>query len=383
MPVENYFLLLSALLLCVYAVLIQAYGNWFRRLKEFIPAAGQNPLTHFSIIIPARNEEQNIGACIRAIETGSYPRDLFEIIVADDFSTDQTARVVMELHAEFGNIRLLRLEEIVHSKINSYKKKSIESAIAVSANEWIVTTDADCIPPPRWLEYFDACIRKDDPVFIAAPVMFLNDGSLLSVFQCLDFISLQGITAASVSAGFHSMCNGANLAYRKSVFAEVGGFRGIDQLASGDDMLLMHKIRQQHPGRIAYVFSKAVIVRTLPMPDWKSFINQRLRWASKATAYTDKKIFAVLLLVYFVNLLILLQLPLGLFYPGFFFSFLICCVLKGLVEFPFMYAAAGFFDMRNCLWWFIPMQPLHILYTVISGFFGKFGKYTWKGRSVQ
>ena len=106
-------------------------------------------------------------------------------------------------------------------------------------------------------------------------------------------MTLQGITGASVFKKVHAMCNGANLAYQKDVFFEVGGFEGIDQVASGDDMLLMHKIQTRYPNEIMFLKSKDVIVTTRAAESLKEFINQRIRWASKADRYTDKKITAV------------------------------------------------------------------------------------------
>jgi cellulose synthase/poly-beta-1,6-N-acetylglucosamine synthase-like glycosyltransferase len=271
----------------------------------------------------------------------------------------------------------------VKEKINSYKKKAIEKAIEESRFKWIITTDADCEVTSQWLQLFNMHIQENNVVFIAAPVILKNNRSFLSIFQCLDLISLQGITAASVSAGFHSMCNGANLGYRKDIFYEVNGFRGIDNIASGDDMLLMHKIKLKYPEQIGYIFNQNAIVKTLPMPDWKSFINQRIRWASKATRYDDKRIFWVLLLVYLFNFYLVVLPFLSIFYPYLFFYWLILLVGKILCEMPFMYAVAKFFGMKKLLWWFPFMQPFHIIYTVASGLLGKFGKYEWKGRSVK
>jgi cellulose synthase/poly-beta-1,6-N-acetylglucosamine synthase-like glycosyltransferase len=141
------------------------------------------------------------------------------------------------LQKTFSNIQLISLKNLIDENINSYKKRAIELAIAQSKYDWIVTTDADCIVLQSWLHLFDAYIQKKERVFIAAPVMFHCDNSFLSTFQCLDFLSLQGITAASVYAGAHSMCNGANLAYKKTAFYEVDGFKNADHIASGDDML--------------------------------------------------------------------------------------------------------------------------------------------------
>jgi cellulose synthase/poly-beta-1,6-N-acetylglucosamine synthase-like glycosyltransferase len=366
-----------------YCILIFSYQRWFFKLKQFVPLPQMQYRTAFSIIIPARNEEMNIANCINSILQNDYPKHLFEIIVVDDFSEDSTATIIQQLQSNYSNIKLIQLENIVGKQINSYKKKAIETAIGNASHEWIITTDADCEVRNDWLNLFDKYIQQTNSVFIAAPVMFKNDSSFLSVFQCLDFMSLQGITAASVSAGFLSMCNGANLAYKKSAFYEVNGFKGVDDIASGDDMLLMHKIKTKHPKQIGYLFHPNAIVSTLPANSRKIFFNQRIRWASKATSYDDKRIFSVLLLVYFFNLYLLI-LPFFAFYDLFFLKFwLILLGAKTIFELGFMYPVAKFFSLKKILRWFPAMQLFHIVYTVVSGFLGKFGKYEWKGRSVK
>ena len=370
-------------LTAAYCVLILFYLKCFNQLKHFKPTETVKPLNRFSIIIPARNEEANIEKCIRSIVQNNYPADLFEIIVVDDFSSDKTSLVVQNLQQQFLNLRLIQLKNIAGSIINSYKKKAIETGIYQSSFEWIVTTDADCVVPKEWLRLFDAYIQNNDSVFVVAPVKFISKNSLLSIFQSLDFISLQGITAASVSAGFHSMCNGANLAYSKNAFNSVNGFKGIDDIASGDDMLLMHKIKQQNPGQTGYLFSSGAIVETLPMPGWKSFINQRIRWASKASSYKDKRIFIVLLLVYLFNLCLLLLPFLSIFHSGLLTYWFYFLLAKTVFEMVFMYAVSKFFKEQKLLWWFPLMQPLHIAYTVVSGWLGSFKKYDWKGRRVK
>lgn len=383
MQIITYFIYFTAVLLIIYLLLINLYFFWFSRLNQFQPKENLKPLTGFSIIIPARNEAENIGACIQSILDNNYPKELFEIIVADDFSTDVTPAVVESFMQQHSNIRMVTLSKIIDQNINSYKKRAIEICIAQSKFDWIVTTDADCNIPQQWLGLYDAFIQTNKTVFVAAPVMFICNRTFLSIFQCLDFISLQGITAASVSAGFHSMCNGANLAYSKAVFYEVNGFKNADHIASGDDMLLMHKVKAKHPSSIGYLFNQSAIVTTAAMPDWKSFINQRIRWASKATNYKEKKIFSVLLLVYFMNLSFLILFILCCFYPALFYFLLVFILTKALFELPFMYAASRFYGLQKLMIWFVLMQPFHISYMIISGWLGKFGSYKWKGRKVK
>lgn len=377
-------IILTAVLLSVYCLLLLFYRQWFLRLSVFRFDSATEPQIRFSIIIPARNEENSIQQCLSTVLDQEYPAAFFEVIVINDHSTDQTESIVRSMQQSYGNLRLLNLtDHLQGSVLNAYKKKSIELAIGRCNGAWVVTTDADCTVSARWLKTFDAYIREKDPVFIAAPVMFSNDGSFLSLFQLLDFMSLQGITAAAVSAGYHTMCNGANIAYRKDVFNEVGQFKGIDEIASGDDMLLMYKIKQKYPGRLGYLYSEESIVTTAPMPDWKSFFNQRIRWASKADKYQDKSIFWTLVLVYAVNALLLALLLISVFSENRFGNWLVLVAVKTLMELCFMIPVSKFFHQKKWLVWFPLMQPFHIIYTVFAGWLGKFGTYQWKGRTVK
>lgn len=189
------------------------------------------------------------------------------------------------------------------------------------------------------------------------------------------------------------MCNGANLAYTKKAFTEVNGFKGIDNIASGDDMLLMHKIYTQQPDKVFFLKSKEVIVETAPMKTIQDFFNQRIRWASKADKYDDKRIIAVLLLVYLFNVLLLLlpvisviknyQLSIINYQFSLIQLWLALLLCKTIVELIFLFPVASFFNRKNLLWFFPPAQPFHILYTVIAGWLGKFGTYQWKERKVS
>ena len=361
-------------------------------MRNYKPKTVNNKLkTRISVIIPARNEAENIAACLDSICDQSYPPSLFEVLVVDDHSTDNTASIVRPYQNK--NVNLISLKDFVGDELNSYKKKAIEIAIARSTGELIVTTDADCLVKKNWLQTIAAFYEAYDPAFIAAPVAINCSNRFIEIFQALDFMTLQGITGASVYKNIHSMCNGANLAYTKKAFEEVGGFTGIDNIASGDDMLLMHKIYKQWPGKVMYLKSKEVIVHTAPVHSVKAFFNQRIRWASKADKYDDKRIFIVLLIVYLVNALLLflpiMALVVHVQYSIFNIRYSIIEVwitlllLKTFAELVFLYPVARFFNKRSLLWLFPLMQPFHILYTVIAGWLGKFGTYKWKGRQVK
>ncbi|HLX93190.1 MAG TPA: glycosyltransferase family 2 protein, partial [Puia sp.] len=221
-----------------------------------------------------------------------------------------------------------------------------------------------------------------DAKFIAAPVKIDCGKGVLDIFQTLDFISLQGITAASVAGRFHSMCNGANLAYEKKAFAEVGGFRGIDQIPSGDDLLLMHKIYLKYPEHVKYLKNENAIVVTDPQITWREFLNQRVRWASKADSYDDKRIFYVLVLVFCFNLAFLALAVAGFFDSRYWLFALALLAAKSIIEIPFISTCARFYGQGELMKYFVLLEPVHIIYVIVTGFWGRFGSYYWKGRKI-
>ena len=368
-----------AILASIYALLLLAYRYWFSKLKPFESTQIHTEFTRFTVVIPARNEATNIKACLDSILAQDYPKEHFEVIVIDDFSEDDTAFIVKAFGHDFPNVRLLSLADYFKpGEMNSFKKKAIEKAVSQANGQWIVTTDADCIIPKQWLSIYNEYILENKPVFVAAPVMFIKEAGILNEFQLLDFLALQGITAAAVGAGKHSMSNGANLAFEKSAFIAVGGYQGVDQIASGDDMFLMHKMKMTLSNRIGYLFHPGAIVLTKAMGNWKDFIMQRIRWSSKARYYDDNSIFWVLLLVYLYNFSFIVLL-LAKDYQ----MFMVSIALKTIFEIFFLFPVTHFFKLQGQLRYFPLYQPLHIAYTLVAGLFGQVKTYTWKGRRVK
>lgn len=375
--------IITLLLLVAYGILLAFYHHSFRKLPEYKHVENDySPTTKITVLIPARNERLHIAACLDSILAQDYPAALLQCIVIDDHSEDDTAAIVTRYRQK--GIELLSLKDILPTgSINAYKKKAIETGVNFATGDLIVTTDADCTAGPGWLKTIAHCYENSSAKFIAGPVKMNRLNGPLFSFQSLDFLSLQGITAASVHNGFHSMCNGANLAYAREAFLSVEGFTGIDTLASGDDMLLMHKIATSFPGKVRYLKSKAAIVTTEPAKTTREFLQQRIRWASKAQAYEDKSVFKVLLLVYLLNLLLLIILIAAFFsYHQFLWALLFLGIKTG-IELPFMNAVARFYKERRLLVLFPFFQPVHIVYTVLAGSFGQFGSYEWKGRRVR
>ena len=378
--VIHFLIAASGILLLAYALLIFYYHRSWDQIPPPTESLQDATLDiKVSVIIPARNEALHIEKCLDSLLTQSYPAEFTEIVVVNDFSTDSTADLVAKHPLP---CKLINLSDHVSGFINSYKKKAIETGISLSSGELITCTDADCSMGNDWVRVLVNAYQKEDLRFIAAPVNIISNGSWLSIFQILDFISLQGITGAAVNKNLYPMCNGANLAYTRKAYDAVGGFMEINHIASGDDMLLMKKIQSKYPDKIRYLKDPAAIVDTVPAENIKAFLNQRIRWASKISHYKHPATFVTLALVYLVNASLLLIFA-GCFFYSHWRWLLILIAFKTISEYFFVSKVAGFFKQQSLMKYFPLCQPFHILYTVIAGSFGSFGKYEWKNRKVK
>ncbi|WP_118976132.1 glycosyltransferase [Taibaiella koreensis] len=379
-------IIISLSLFLAYALLMMVYARGWRRVRSVHDAVATGTLPRISIIIPARNEAAHIGSCLQSILAQPYPAGMLELLVIDDFSTDGTESIAESLLTG-GKGRVLQLKQYLSEteRLNAYKKKALEIAIHEARGEWIVTTDADCLAPQGWLKALGNAMQNEQLQFVVAPVSFVpaDRRTMLYYFQSLDFMTMQGITAASAVLRLGNMCNGANLAFRKSAYIAVDGYRGIDHIASGDDMMLMYKIQQQFPQGIGYLKAPEAVMSTPAQPDWHSFLNQRIRWSSKADKYDDKKLTLILALVYFFNCSFIALAVAGFVHWRYWLWLLGLLLVKTVVELLFLAPVAAFYGKRKELLWFPLLQPLHILYIILAGFLGKFGSYQWKGRRVK
>lgn len=370
------FLLIFLILLVLYSFLIDFYRRAWNQIPVF--EINENKNVRVSVVIAVRNEEKYLPGLITMLEKQNFPKDLYEVIIVDDHSEDNTFSILQSSTSKHLSLTTLQLPEGISSK-----KKAIEAGIKSATGILIITTDADCSMGASWIKSYVSFYKITGADFIAAPVVMNEHNTFRDIFQTLDFLAMQAITGASVYKRFHTMCNGANLAYTKEAFDQVNGFEGIDQIPSGDDMLLMHKIFSRYPDKVYYMKNKEAIVTTHPETSWKNFIHQRIRWASKAVHFKDKRIFYALLLTYLLNVCYLV-LAMAAITKISWLSFLLMFILaKILIEFPFLNAAAIFFGQHRLMKYFPFLQPIHILYVIVAGWLGRFGSYEWKSRIIK
>ena len=341
------------------------------------------PSIKVSVLIAARNEEDTIQLCLGDLLLQDYPKDLLEIIVVDDHSTDLTAVKILEMGS--SQIHLIKLNE--PNVLNSYKKKAISTAIAQAKGDLIITTDADCRMGVSWVSNLTSRFVDDGLKMVSAPVAFLDNGTIFQKFQSMEFANLIGLGAAAIGNGFPFTCNGANLGYSKETFYEMNGFSGIDDLASGDDELLLHKVALKYPDKIGFVKSKEALVYTHAKKDLSDFLKQRKRWASKSVKYKNKRMIIISITAFFFNVFLIFNLVLSIFFPVFRILFFAQLILKIGLELSLMIPILFFMGQASYIFKVFILLPIYFLlytsYMFFIGLAGNSGKYEWKGRMVR
>jgi len=336
--------------------------------------------TTFSICISFRNEAENLPVLLNSLKGLNYPDQLTEIILVDDHSTDNSVEIITKFCQENAVFQPKMTFLSQKSTAKSGKKAALSLAVQHAKNDYIVTTDADCIVPQDWLREFNAFIINRKKKFIAAPVMlFETSSSFLNLFQQLDFLSLQGATMGAFGIKKPFLCNGANLAFCRSNFFRLGGYTGNEDIASGDDLFMMQKFLEDDPDSVGYLKSKNSVVKTQAQTSWHQLINQRKRWAAKASKYKNSVATLVSWAVFLANFAFIL----AIFYLNT-SVFLISIVLfKILIDFLLIALAASFFGKKGYLFGYLVSFLIYPFFTLYIAVSSQLHPFDWKGRSLK
>ena len=359
--------LLGITIIYVLAISWLIYG--FTKINQF-EFIGLPPKTNFSIIVPFRNEAENLPILLESFSKLNYPTDLLEVILVDDESEERLQ--IADFRFQITTIDNIRVS-------NSPKKDAITTAMQIVKTHWVITTDADCVVHKNWLLALDNFIQLNPVSMIAGAVTYDCDNSFLHHFQQLDLASLQGATIGSFGIKKGFMCNGANFAYTKSFFQELKGFEGNSAIASGDDVFLLQKALSQFPEKVAYLKSKNTIVTTKAMNDWKSLFYQRVRWASKTTSYQIAFGKRLGLLIFMMNLGFVYAFVLVIFgiFPWFFHGLLF--IIKFGIDTILIQKTNNFLTKRKVQYLFLS-SLLYPFFSTAVALYCLLGKYEWKGR---
>lgn len=366
---------LFAIVLATYFLFMLALMiGWKRALA--IPLPDMGSIRFISVIIPFRNEESGMEKLIRSLKEIQYPQDHFEIIFVDDHSTDNSLSQLKSLIS--GSVNFL----VIESK-GEGKKMALTTGIDNAKGDIIVTVDADCLIPEDLLVLTNRAFQEEGIQITFGGVVLMAGSSLFSKWQSIEFISLMGSAVATIGWGVFTMCNGANLAFRKSAFYTVGGYQGNESIPSGDDEFLARKILKRFPRSMRFINSKSAVVQTVPASTLGQFIDQRLRWAGK-WRYNESistrwlAIFVVIVQISYLAMMVGLimgsiDLKLGISFAG----------IKFLLDSVFLIRVSKFLGAS---WsWFVcaTMQFVYPFYVLGIGMSSLRSGYEWKGRRLS
>lgn len=374
------FIFISIAYLLLMIALIYGWQQTPGLSPDFSPAE-----TGFSVIIPFRNEAENLPVLLKSLAELQYPSEKIEILLVNDDSEDISVLICEEFRQQHPKMSLKILENSRQS--NSPKKDAITTAIEQAGFEYILTTDADCIVPKLWLQTLNDFIVKNNYSLIAGPVSLFpqEKGKTVKsfrVFEELDVLSLQVAGAGAFGIGQAFMCNSANLCYRKKEFLKVNGFSGNEKIASGDDVFLLQKF-QQKKYKTAFLKSRDAIIETRPQKNLYALISQRIRWAAKAPAYTSlfSKFAGAIVLLMNAGLLGGAVLAMMEIWNS--NLILIIFLLKFNFDFALLFLSAKFFKREQVLrsyFWSSLAYPFFSTYVAMKSLFSG---YEWKGRKFR
>lgn len=332
-------------------------------------------LIPFSVIIPVRNEEHTITQILKHLESQDYPKELFEVIVVDDFSDDGTVdHVLQSMDALDLNVRLVQLED----KSRQGKKHALTAGVNASKYGTILTTDADCWFDKGWMRSYNDTFDETTNM-VAGPVAIRGKG-MFARLQQVEFSGLIGFGAVTISEENPSMCSGANLGFRKHAFKEVGGYTDNLFTPSGDDEFLLFNIMRRFPHSTKFMKSQEAVVSTSAHIQFKPFLNQRTRWTSKWKYNKNGKV-RVSAVLFFLDYLLFYVAVLGAFL-GWFNPILIGGIVlaRFISLLAFVAPINQFLKGKSAFWPLVLFQIIYPMHVLFMGMNSIFGSYTWKGR---
>jgi biofilm PGA synthesis N-glycosyltransferase PgaC len=371
--------LLFSLLYC--GVLVRLLFRWCKVDRTLPVSSG--PALSASIVVAARNEEDHILACVQSCLQQSNPFGSLEVIVVDDQSDDDTCAVLEAI--DDPRFSLMQLGVYRRTTIKGSKKKAIAYGVQHAHGDIILTTDADCTVPPGWAKEMLEHFCEPGVQLVCGPVRIAAPKGLLGYFQALDLTANGLVNAAGMVHGSHDLCSGANLAYRRESFLLADAYEHNYDIASGDDVFLLRRMRELHPEGLRFAYNPSLVVDTRAVGGWGALMRQRLRWAGKLRWMGMNRIFVLAAFVWLQRISWHAGLIAGMltnFRPLLFVS-LAAMLLQFAADALLQSHATKFYHLKSWHPYFLPVWLLHNLYFIGTGLSALLPVSTeWKGRTA-
>ncbi len=338
-----------------------------------------NSVDHsISVLIAMRNEAENIENLLTSLSKQHYKQSNIQIILVDDHSDDDSFALAKKFSTILPELKIIRQEQGLQGK-----KAALQTGLLHCTGEVILCTDSDCIPEENWLCTMSSQFNDKDLMMLSAPVLFHPKENFFHRWMALEFIALVASGAASFGSRFPLMCNGANIAYRRSALDATGGFGGRDGFESGDDIMRMLAIQKMFPNGLKFLKDKAGIVRTNAPQSIKAFIQQRIRWSSKTGKYFSFQILFYAAIVGAMNLLLFLALISCMFIPTIIPVFILLLLFKSLADFPLLKSSSRWAERPMLIYLLLPAEIINAFYVFFMFITAPFLNYSWKGRKMK
>jgi poly-beta-1,6-N-acetyl-D-glucosamine synthase len=354
----------------------------FRLRRQRLSARPDEDLPHVSVVVAARNEADNVDACLSSLLAQNYPSDKYEVIFVDDHSEDDTRALAEAYTDRAPNLCVLSLGDLGDDAVTG-KQHALDHGIRSSRGDIIASTDADCAPPASWLRAMTSRFGENTGVVVGFSVLDAprDRGGLFVKLQSLELLGIFAAFAGGLAWRLAMGCTGNNLAYRRAAYEELGGFMKMGFTVAEDNMFVQW-IDRHTQWQIEVAHSAESLVWTRPMPTYGAFLEQRLRWSSNSL----ENRFAVVwfsVVTYGVNLLLPVTVLLALAGFGSLPWAAGLVALKVLPEWILMARGLSLFGRLDLLLYLPFLPAFHTSYVLLVGLAGLTGKSAWKGRSHQ
>jgi cellulose synthase/poly-beta-1,6-N-acetylglucosamine synthase-like glycosyltransferase len=326
---------------------------------------------YVSVVVAFRNEADNLPLLIQSLVQQSYSSKRYEVILVNDHSTDNWNDLVMSILPD--NIR------VIHSP-GEGKKAALHTGVDQANGDVVLFSDADCMVPEDWIIKMVQPFVNEQTVLALGGVKLRGGKSFFQYFQQLDFLSLQASTIGAVGLKRPIMCNGANLACRRTFYESVNLLD--DKYLSGDDVFLLHEAKKQNM-TVEFVMDNNAIVETHACASFKALVKQRIRWTSKSKGYTDNDTLLTAWIVFLGNASLVFLGVLSLFHANMLIGCTMLWIIKMIVDKLLFDNGFRFFNIPFRNIWFIFSELLHPFFTVMVVLMAAFTNADWKGRKVE
>jgi glycosyltransferase involved in cell wall biosynthesis len=235
-----------------------------------------------SVVICARNESKNLEKYLPLILEQNYQN--YEVIVVNDCSDDETEDVLNRLKAKYPHLRTTFLKE--QGKFTHGKKLALTIGIKAAQYEWLLLTDADCMPVSKeWISTMAEHFNDNKSIVLGYGGYIAYPGFLNKLIRFdTATIALQYFSFALIHVPYMGV--GRNLAYKKSLFFENKGFASHIQIDSGDDDLFINQIANS--SNVAIEWRAKSHTRTEPKKRFSDWVEQKKRHLTTFKKYKTK-----------------------------------------------------------------------------------------------